>query len=59
MTKDAPVKTMSEDCSKKAIDAEIANITNEKRCASDDLSITGDVPDMTSGVASREEGVEV
>jgi hypothetical protein len=46
MTKDAPVKTMSEDCSK-------------KRCASDDLSITGDVPDMTSGVASREEGVEV
>jgi hypothetical protein len=48
-----------EDCLKKAIDAEIAKITNEKCCASDDLGTTGDVPGVTSDDAGWEEGVEV
>jgi hypothetical protein len=58
-TKGAPVETISEDCSEKAVDAEIAKITNEKWCASNDLETVGDVPGVTSGDADREEGVEV
>jgi hypothetical protein len=59
VTKDAAVETASKDCPEKAIDAEIAKITNEMRCASDDLGIAGDVPGVTSGDVDREEGVKV
>jgi hypothetical protein len=53
------VETVSKDCLEGAVDAEIAQITNKKRCASDDLGIACDVPGATSGDADREEGVEV
>jgi hypothetical protein len=56
MTKDSPVETIFEDCLEQAVDAEI---TNEKRCASDDIGTAGNVPGVTSSEASREEGVEV
>jgi hypothetical protein len=59
MTKDVTVETISEDCPKQAIDAEIASIVNEERCASDDLSTTGDVPGVISSDAGGEEGVKV
>jgi hypothetical protein len=53
MTRDAAIETISVDCPEGAIDAEITQIMNEKWSASDDLSITGDVPSVTFGDADR------
>jgi hypothetical protein len=47
MTKDAPVKTVSKDCLKKAVDAEVAKITNEKQCTFNNPGLAGDVLNVT------------
>jgi hypothetical protein len=54
-TRDAVVETVSEDCPKGVVDAEITQIASDKQCASDDLGVTGDVCGATSSNADREE----
>jgi hypothetical protein len=54
-----PIEAFSEDCPKKAIDAEVAKITDERRCTSDNPCAAGDVLDAISGDVDREERVEV
>jgi hypothetical protein len=56
MTKDAPVKTISDDHPEKAVDAEIMS---EKWSAPDGLDATGNVPGVTSIDGDGEARAEV
>jgi hypothetical protein len=56
MTKDTPVKTISDDHPEKAVDAEIVS---EKQSTPDGLDATGSVPGITSIDGDREARAEV